>query len=436
MSAPSSERRLLRPRYTRFAAGRLWVIDETQPVAALLEPTSGQIDRIVSWPEIPSPSPALTIASHADRVWLQYRGTDVLSCVTVDGVHHAEYLEGSHLLTAGSSGAWCFRPTRTRDDVARTADEPPLPRPRSRPPLLLAHPGGGTSPIDVDGVLVAADFDEQSVHLAVEHTPWSRTYRGTPTPAGYVLQQSKSWIHLPLDASTTRIELDDYPRSRADGAWHTSEYTDITYNELHRRKRAIGDGVRWHWGVTGRHGGVLIAKAFRAGSSTPVCEIELPEVRAYEGTAYGDQLWLLVRSVDGASRHLVRLSIDTAESELDTAIDDLDITGYCRPVAPAPPDHASYVRYCIRRLDGRRFSKRMHDVRGEFIGDWPHGRLHISFTHDDYEGLTVVTRLNLYDEQGRRLDDITCYAPTELMEQADTRAYPDRSRAVGGVLYV
>lgn len=229
MSAPWSERRLLRPRCIRFAAGRLWVIDETQPVAALLEPTSGQIDRIVSWPEIPSPSPALTLASHADRVWLQYRGTDVLACVTVDGVHHAEYLEGTHLLTAGSSGAWCFRPTRTRDDVARTADEPPLPRPQSRPPLLLAHPGGGTSPIDVDGVLVAANFDEQSVHLGVEHTPWSRTYRGTPTPAEYVLQQSKSWIHLPLDASATRIELDDYPRSQADGAWHTTEYADITY---------------------------------------------------------------------------------------------------------------------------------------------------------------------------------------------------------------
>lgn len=438
MSAPSSERRLLRPRYIRFAADRLWVIDETQPVAALLETISGQVDRIVSWPEILSSSPALTIASHEDRVWLQYRGTDVLACVTVDGVHHAEYLEGTHLLTAGSSGAWCFRPTRTRDDVARTAEEPPLPRPRPRPPLLLAYPGGGTSTIDVDGVVVAADFDEQSVRLGVEHTPWSRTYRDTPTPAGYVLQQSKSWIHLPLDASNSRIELDDYARSRADGAWHTSEYADTTYNELHRRKRAFGDGVRWHWGVTDRHGGALLVNAFRGGSSVPVREIELPGVRAYEGTAHGDQLWLLVRSADefNSERHLVRLSTDTAESELRTAIDDLDITGYCRPVAPEPPDHASYVRYCVRRLHGRQLSKRMHDVRAEFVGDWPHGRLHISFTHDDYEGLTLVTRLNLYDEQGQRLDDIASYVPTELMEQADTRAYPDRSRAVGGVLYV
>ena len=438
MSAPSSERRLLRPRCIRSAADRLWVIDENQPVAALLEPTSGKIDRIVSWPEIPSPSPALTIASHADRVWLQYRGTDVLACVTADGVHHAEYLEGTHLLTAGSSGAWCFRPTRTHDDVARTADEPPLLRPRSRPPLLLAHPGGGTSPINIDGVLAAADFDDQSVRLGIEHAPWSRTYRETPTPAGYVLRQSKSWIHLPLNTETTHVGLDDHPRSRADGTWYTSEYADITYNELHRRKRAIGDGVRWHWGTTDRHSGVLLVKAFRDGSSTPVREIALTGDQVYEGTAHGDRLWLLVRSADrgGLGRQLVRLSIDTAETQLETAIDDLDITAYCRAVAPEPPDHASYVRYCIRRLDGRRFSKRMHDVRAEFIGDWPHGRLHISFTHDDYEGLTLVSRLKLYDEQGQRLDDVTRYAPTELMEQADTRAYPNRSNATDGVLYV
>ena len=62
--------------------------------------------------------------------------------------------------------------------------------------------------------------------------------------------------------------------------------------------------------------------------------------------------------------------------------------------------------------------------------------LHISFTHDDYEGLTLVTRLKLYDEQGQRLDNITSYAPAELMEQADTRDYPNRSHAIDGVLYV
>ncbi|WP_194827872.1 hypothetical protein [Nocardia sp. XZ_19_231] len=306
MSAPTSEHRLLRPRYIHFAAGRLWVIDETQPIAVLLEPNSGQIDRIVSWPEIPSPSPTLTVASHEDSVWVRYCGTDVLACVTVDGVHHVEYFAGTHLLTAGSSGVWCFRPARVRDDIARTADEPPLHSPQPGPPLLPAHPGGGTSPIEVGGVVVAADFDEVSVRLGVEHARWSRIYRDTPTPAGYVLQQSKSWIHL--DAKTIRIGLDDYPRSRADGVWHTSEYAD------------------WHWG--------------------------------------------------------------------------------------------------------------MHDVQAEFIGEWPHGRLHFSFTHDDYEGLTLVTRLNLYDENVRRLDDMTRYVPTDLMEQADTRAYPDRSHVIGGVLYV
>ncbi|KQU47196.1 hypothetical protein ASG84_08790 [Rhodococcus sp. Leaf278] len=35
-----------------------------------------------------------------------------------------------------------------------------------------------------------------------------------------------------------------------------------------------------------------------------------------------------------------------------------------------------------------------------------------------------------------RYDDVTRYVPTELMDQADTRDYPDRSHAIDGVLYV
>lgn len=36
----------------------------------------------------------------------------------------------------------------------------------------------------------------------------------------------------------------------------------------------------------------------------------------------------------------------------------------------------------------------------------------------------LTARLNLYDEQGIRLDNLLSYASAELREQADTRAYP------------
>ncbi|QCB51609.1 hypothetical protein E5720_18825 [Rhodococcus sp. PAMC28707] len=369
---------------------------------------------------------------------MQYRGTETLARITVDGVHHAEYLEGTHLLTAGSSGAWCFRPTQVREDIAPTADTSPRRQVNPEPPLVLADPSGGITTVDMDGVLAAADFDDDSVHLGVEHDPWTRTYRDSPAPAGYVLQRTKSWIYLPLDAAPNRVRLDDHPRSNAAGSWHTSEYADVTYNERHRRKRAVAEGIRWHWGMTDKRSNVLLVRAYRDNSRMPELELRLPGVHVAAGAAHGDQLWLLAHYAGSgkATRALMQLTAGQIEPRILTATDDLDVSSWCRPVAPEPPDHASYIRYCVRKLHGRRFSPLMHDVQAEFVGDWPYGRLHVRFKHDDYKELILVARLRLYDEQGQRLDDVTRYVPTELMEQADTRAYPDRSHAVNGVLYV
>ena len=438
MSAPLSQRRLLRPRYVHIAADRLWLIDDSQPVAALFDPESGRFDRIVAWPEIPGPSTSLTIASVDNGLWMQYRGADLLALITVDGIHHAEYLEHTHLLTAGPMGAWSFRPTPVRSDVADTDDAPPRYRRQPGPPLLLAYPDGGTTRVGIDGSLMAADFDENTLHLGIEHAPWSRSYRESPPPAGYVLKANRSWLHVPVDGQPDRIEFDGYPRTPAGKDWHTSEYADVTYNERHRRKRAIGDGVRWHWGKSDGHGGSVLIRAFRSGSPIPARESILPDIDVVGGAARGQQLWLLARRRGRtvAAWTVLRLSVDEGRDVTISTADDLDISRFCRPVAPEPPNHASYVRYCIRRLEGGGFSKRMHDVRVEYVGTGSTGRLHISFTHDDYEGLTLVARWRLYDEQGYRLDDITRYAPVELMEQADTRAYPSREHAVGGVLYV
>ncbi|MGB7364706.1 MAG: hypothetical protein WA931_16870 [Rhodococcus sp. (in: high G+C Gram-positive bacteria)] len=224
----------------------------------------------------------------------------------------------------------------------------------------------------------------------------------------------------------------------AAGHWFTSEYADVSYNEGHRRKRAVAQGIRWHWGLIDRRSNVLVVRAYRDGSRTPEVELRLSGVSVAAGAAHGDRLWLLAHCAGSGreTRALMQLRIGQNEPTFLTAADDLDISRWCRAIAPEPPDHASYVRYCIRTLHGRRFSALMQDVRAEFVGDWPHGRLHVSFTHDDYEGLRLVARLRLYDEQGRRLDDVTRYAPTDLMEQAHTRGYPDRSHARGGVLYV
>ena len=62
--------------------------------------------------------------------------------------------------------------------------------------------------------------------------------------------------------------------------------------------------------------------------------------------------------------------------------------------------------------------------------------MHLSFSHERFPTLTLVARLNMYDEQGERLEDIMKYIPQLLMEQDGVTAYPPASQAVDGVLYV
>ena len=83
-----------------------------------------------------------------------------------------------------------------------------------------------------------------------------------------------------------------------------------------------------------------------------------------------------------------------------------------------------------------RFSDKVDQVSATYVGHWPSGRIHVRFRHRDYPGLVLTARLNLYDEQGIRLDNLLSYASAELREQAGTRAYPLACEAVAGVLHV
>lgn len=54
MIEPTPTRRMLRPRYVFFVNGAEWVVDESQPVAALFDPHTGEPRGMVSWAELPS----------------------------------------------------------------------------------------------------------------------------------------------------------------------------------------------------------------------------------------------------------------------------------------------------------------------------------------------------------------------------------------------
>lgn len=249
------------------------------------------------------------------------------------------------------------------------------------------------------------------------------------------MRYSSSVLRVPLDGPIPdRIGPATTPHARGRRAEYTSEYADAFYNEEHRRKRAVDGEWRWHWGLDPARSGVTIVRAYRTGASLPAWEIDLPELRGIHGAATSGHLWMIVASETLTGRSL--FVVDTGGSFHPIPVDGIDITGHCLPVGPEPLDHDCYVAYCVRGLDGLRFSDTVDEVSATFVGGWPDGHMQVRFRHVDYPGLVLVARLRLYDEQGGRLDGFLTYVPAQLMEQAGTRAYPPASDAVDGVLYV
>lgn len=206
MTAATTVRRALRPRHVHFAANYLWIVDETQPVAVLLEPDTHEVQKIVDWSALPARPPgtrAGEIVSDDHGLWVQSHSEGPLVRVTPNGIEHAEYTEHHVLLCAGPTGAWAVSLPHKRNDVARTRDTPPQRNPVPRPELLLAPPGGGVRLFRVEDLLAAVDFDEAALILGVEHAPWTRvprtSDRGKIVPDEYVLQYSRSWLRVPFD---------------------------------------------------------------------------------------------------------------------------------------------------------------------------------------------------------------------------------------------
>ncbi|RVW03622.1 hypothetical protein EF834_11055 [Rhodococcus spongiicola] len=423
-----------------FSSGHVWVVDETQPVAALYDPYTERFGHLVSWTDLPpGPQGARQRKIEADGVWVQNHRDGPLVRVGVDGIIHAEYTQGHQLICAGQTGAWCSSSTRRRRDIASTPDVPPRRSPRP-PTLLVALPEGGTRRVVIDAAAtVSFEFDESSLFVGVEHDPWERvpTSAMRNLGAGFEVRYSSSVLQVPLDGTIPeRIGPDTHPCLQDRPVEYTSEYADTTYNEAHRRKRAMDAALRWHWGTVTARPGTSIVRAYSPDASVPATEINLSGMRVTDGAAAAGRLWMVTtpETRTGRGRSVLTAGVDGKVHPVE--VEGIDITDRCWPVGPEPLDHGSYVAHCLRGLDGVRFSDSVDEVSATYVGQWPHGHVQVRFRHVDYPGLTLVERLRLYDEQGARLDNFLAHVRPLLIEQADTRAYPPASDAVGGVLYV
>lgn len=113
MSVDWPGRPTFRPFEVFCSAGFIWVVDAIQPVAALFDPGSRNLVRMVSWPEMASglrkPS-ARRIEVDNQGIWIQYSVDDALGRLGPSGLMFATYSRGADLLCAGVDGAWLRPP--------------------------------------------------------------------------------------------------------------------------------------------------------------------------------------------------------------------------------------------------------------------------------------------------------------------------------------
>lgn len=448
---PSVEpgRLTLRPFYVFACAGFVWAVDERHPVAALFDPETWAFVRLVSWTTMTAPgttgSRAPRLAVDDEGLWVQYSPDEGLGRITPEGLIFAAYSRGADLICASIDGAWLRPPVNGRRDISTTPDRPPQREPRSS--IIHVDRAGAVSTVAVDGIASFMRTEHDTLYVSVLHEPWTRVlvdYGDSPRPPGgdrYRVAWADSLLSLPLDMPRpdALIRPDHLATTAPSDTSYLQDYADESYNEAHLRKRADGDGVRWHWGrqTVGRDRSVIRAYDTTADDPQLLWTSEIDGRWVMRGTAENHRAWLLTRGSMRSGGH-TRLEVWDAHSRSVstlTHIDDLDIAAHRWPTGPRPADHDSFVHWYVSRLDGVEFSARVSDVKATFVGDWPDGHIELTYRHRNYPGLRISSRIDIYDEVGRKNHDLLRYGSVELSEQADTCDYPSAALAVNGILH-
>lgn len=427
-----SQPRFLRPAHLQMVGGQLWVVDASQPVAAVLDLDTGGVDRLVSWPQLPAAADhdwrgEWRVLSDGGGLWVQ-AGDGPVARVTGDGtvtvatVRTTTDTGGYRLAAAGRHGAWLVGPAPLQD-IASSPDAPPPGRGWSR--LLVAAPDGSVTAVTVQAPVVDVVGTDAGVYLLVEsgrgtrrdlgvghwdwvpeplwlRVPWSAEVPTTLTVGSHLVEEPPV---VPSSRVPGRLFMwhpstDPEDPTAADpgadepaGAWRWRLGWDRTRNSFHRVSVATG-----HDPATGAERGRV---ALGEGS-----------VRAVRGTR--DALWVAVGRPredglfphPGAPAAVLRVDPAAAVAIEILPADSVDVSAHRRPLGAPPADADSYARYWLRYWaaeDGtvRSVSTGMTDGRAELVGEWPRTAIEVTFDWVARPGRRLRRRLPLFDELGR-----------------------------------
>lgn len=166
--------RTLRPGAVFALGAGVWVVDELQPVAVVLDPGAGT-QRTVSWRELP-PAPVRAwpppqVLSDGGALWAQQEPSGPLVRIGPYGVEVAVWTAGRRLAGCGPGVAWCASLPRGQELVA---GPDPHPVQRTGPDQLLrVDAAGAVTRVATSSRVVALRSAVDALEVEVEQPGWT-----------------------------------------------------------------------------------------------------------------------------------------------------------------------------------------------------------------------------------------------------------------------
>ena len=435
--------RALRPDRLVDLASGLWAVDAVQPVAAVLDPATGEVRAVVGWPQVPPPpvsedGPWARVLGDGTSLWVQQDASGPVVRVDLDGVAAAAWTDGMRLAACGPGAAWCAPVPPPQEFVGASGGHSVE---RSWDRLLRVDATGASRTVEVDGPVRAVRAGTRGLLVEVDDDPWHRRHLGAGT---YEVVRASRWLHLPwrspVPPRLSRAEHglagppDPAPQHDDGGRVH-SAWLDPVDDEP-----VPALGLRWHLGWStgpgaGRWRGSRRAVATaHDGSGTTLRHEDLGVGRVRAAAARGGRLVVAVERPRtppwSRAAPVELLALDAARDghEALLAPDAVDVTRHCWPLVPEPLEAGS----CAEQL------RAAHDApgtgRAQLVGSWPDTHLELTVTHDERPGVVLRRRVPLCDELGRV--DPPRYADVHLEEDLATGDLPPLTAARDGVLDV
>ena len=453
--------RFLRPGWLLPSESGLWIVDEFQPVAALLSGPSGAgVSEVVSWPELPPASrtfdwPGPTVIGDGASLWTQQHRTGPVLRIAADGGRSAAWTDGLQLAACGPGEAWCF-PSAPRQELLQGADAQPMTLSNSGlSALLRIGQDGRQERIWVDRPIRAIHAVADALIVAVDDDPWTLRHLGIDT---YEVVRTLRYLPIPWGCELpARLSVDEggWSVERPPGIRSTPSPSAMTWYDQTADPRAVlhAAGLRWRLGRT--HSGAQTNRPWfpvRAtahnDAGTIVADFDLGAGSITAVSSYDADTAVAVALRRPGPTHPVEvlcLRPDGDIAETLIAADGLDISDRCWPLVQRPVETDSYAQQILAANDSlesywigadgvKPLADGISDVTTRLDRPWPDTHLVWTFRWTMRPGLTLRRRVPLYDELGRPVKPE--FADIHLKEQLDTGAIPAALAAVNGVLEI